>query len=75
MKNTQRYFGNKFNEQQIEKYRNLAQEINYLPRRLEFALIEINADELHRQLTTRALELSNMLLRRIIQQNLEFEKT
>lgn len=46
-----------------------------MPRRLEFPLIEINADELHRQLNARAVELSNMLLRRIIQQNLEFEKT
>jgi dynein heavy chain len=64
-----------FNKKQIEKYRGLAVEINSLPRRIEFPLIEINADEFHRQLTARALELSNMLLRRIIQQNLEFEKT
>ena len=50
-------------------------EINSLPRRIDFPLIEINADEFHRQLTARALELSNMVLSRIIQQNLEFEKT
>jgi dynein heavy chain len=46
-----------------------------MPRRIEFPLIEIHADEFHRQLTARAIELSNMLLRCIIQQNLEFEKT
>lgn len=60
--------------QEIERYRALAVEISALQRRIEFPLFECNADELHRQLSAKALELSNRFLNKIIQQNIEFQK-
>ncbi|KAJ3222973.1 Dynein heavy chain 7, axonemal [Clydaea vesicula] len=59
---------------EIEKYRDLGNEICNNPRKVDLPLAQLHCDELHKSLSAKAISLSNRFMDKIIQLTTEHEK-